>query len=108
MDDVSVDGAGNLSIAFTAEGFTPNLSSDHIHFFFNTPVIMDNVLNAGTGGPNSQSWVVWDGPNPATPYSLDAARNSGATEICALIAGSLHTVNIGTGHCTDISDLLNP
>jgi len=26
--------------------------------------------------------------------------------LCALVAGSLHTVNLGTGHCTDISDLL--
>ena len=106
MDDITVDANGSLAIAFTAQGWTPNLASDHIHFFFNTPEIMENVLNAGTNGPNSQSWVVWDVPNPATPFSLEALRNSGATEVCALIAGSLHTVNIGTGHCTDVSDLL--
>lgn len=106
IDDVTVAANGDLEIAFTAEGWTPNLASDHIHFFFNTPAIMDNVLNAGTNGPNRDSWVVWDAPNPATPYSIDQARASGSTEICALIAGSLHTVNIGTGHCTDISELL--
>ncbi len=106
MDDITVDPNGTLSIRFSPVGFTPNISSDHIHFFFNTPQIMENLLNAGTGGPNAQSWVVWDVPNPATPFTLEQARASGATELCALIAGSLHTVNLGTGHCTDISDLL--
>ena len=104
MDDVSVVD-GRLSVAFTPDGFEPNISVDHIHFFLNVASMADNPLNAGTSGPAPGSWVVWDAPNPATPFSLQQAIDQGATELCALMAGSIHSVNLGTGHCTDITDL---
>jgi hypothetical protein len=105
MDEITaVD--GRLSVAFTANGFTPNTSVDHIHFYFNVGVMADNPLNAGNSGPAPGSWVIWDAPNPATPYTVQQAIDAGATELCALMAGSIHTVNLGTGHCTNIEDLL--
>ena len=104
MDDISVVD-GRLSVAFTPDGFEPNTNVDHIHFFLNVASMADNPLNAGTSGPAPGSWVVWDAPNPATPFTLQQAIDQGATELCALMAGSIHSVNLGTGHCTDITDL---
>ncbi len=106
LDSVTVNANGDLEVAFTPIGFVPDTSIDHIHFFLDVGAAGDNPLNAGVNGPNPGSWVIWDAPNPATPFTAAFAIESGATEICGLLADSRHNVGAGTGTCLPLASAL--
>ena len=73
-------------------GFTPNISSQHVHFFFNT------VTVAQAGVPGGGPWFVYGAPSPFTGYGL-GDKPAGASQMCILVAKSDHSIIPNTGNC---------
>jgi eukaryotic-like serine/threonine-protein kinase len=70
-------------------------ASQHVHIFF------DTVPPEQAGSPGSGPWkLTWNtyGNPPFTQYGL-ANKPVGATQLCALVANSNHSVNLGSGNC---------
>ncbi|MDY7101884.1 MAG: hypothetical protein S0880_11915, partial [Actinomycetota bacterium] len=111
--EVSVDATtGSLVVPFESSGFEPEIAAGqlHVHFYLNVPPMSENELNAGSSGPNSGTWVLWDTPltfantgdNGRQAYTVEQARAAGATQICTIIAEDTHAVIPNTGNCLDL------
>ena len=87
---------GNLyAVDYEVNNFTDGL---HVHIFFN------NVPPEQAGSPGSGPWkLTWGayGNPPFTQYSL-ANRPSNATQMCALVASSNHSIQLNSGNCVDL------
>jgi len=87
---------GNLyAVDYEVNNFTDGL---HVHIFFN------NVPPEQAGSPGSGPWkLTWGtyGDPPFTQYSI-ANRPANATQMCALVANSNHSVQQNTGNCVDL------
>lgn len=91
ITEIRVD--GNLYVV----DYEPNNldSSQHVHIFF------DTVPPEQAGAPGSGPWkLTWNtyGTPPFTQYGI-ANRPAGATQLCALVANSNHSVIQGSGNC---------
>jgi serine/threonine-protein kinase len=94
----------NYSIDYTTENFTESHTGYHIHFFFNT--VPPDKAGLPAGGP----WELHYGPRPFIPDQQMMLKNRPpqATQICALVANSNHTLyyppsgQLTTGNCWDI------
>ncbi|MBI5352297.1 MAG: serine/threonine protein kinase [Chloroflexi bacterium] len=76
----------------------PESSGMHAHMFFN------NVTPEQAGMPGSGPWkLTWGayGNPPFTKYSV-ASRPSNATQMCALVANSNHSIQLNSGNCVDL------
>jgi serine/threonine protein kinase len=96
ITDIQVEGASYLYIV-DYEVFNLD-DSMHVHMFFNT------VPPEQAGSPASGPWkLTWNqyGDPPFTQYGI-ANRPEGATQMCALVARSNHSVLLGTGNCLDL------
>ena len=97
----SLGAPSNFSIEYTTENFTESRTEYHIHFFFNT------VMPENAGKPGTGPWELYYGPSPFTRMQVNA-RPANATQICALVANSDHTLyypasgELNTGNCWDI------
>jgi hypothetical protein len=70
----------------------------HVHIFFN------NVPPEQAGSPGSGPWkLTWGayGDPPFTQYTI-ANRPSNATQMCALVANSNHSIQLNSGNCVDL------
>jgi serine/threonine protein kinase len=74
--------------------------SMHVHIFFNT--VPPEQAGAPGSGPWKLTWNVYGNP-PFTQYGL-ASRPPGATQMCALVAHSNHTVILGSGNCVNLPE----
>lgn len=83
---------GRFSVAFQVAGFTPQVTSQHVHFFF------DTVPPLQAGVPGAGPWFLYGGSSPFTGYSVNE-RPAGATQVCVLVARADHSVIQGTGNC---------
>ena len=83
------------AVAFTTSGFTPSITGNHVHFFYNT------VPPEQAGAPGTGPWAVYAGSSPFTGLPV-VNRPAAATQICVLVANVDHTVIQGTGNCFDI------
>lgn len=87
---------GNLyAVDYEVNNFTDGL---HVHIFFN------NVPPEQAGSPGSGPWkLTWGayGDPPFTQYTI-ANRPSDATQMCALVANSNHSIQLNTGNCVDL------
>lgn len=87
---------GNLyAVDYEVNNFTDGL---HVHIFFNT------VPPEQAGSPGSGPWkLTWGtyGDPPFTQYSI-ANRPEGATQMCALVANSNHSIQLNSGNCIDL------
>lgn len=70
----------------------------HVHMFFNT-VAPEQAGSPGSG-PWKLTWGVYGDP-PFTQYGI-ANRPANATQMCALVANSNHSIILGTGNCVDL------
>ncbi|HEX5840229.1 MAG TPA: protein kinase [Anaerolineales bacterium] len=98
ITDIQVEGASYLYIV-DYEVFNLD-DSMHVHMFFNT------VPPEQAGSPASGPWkLTWNqyGDPPFTQYGI-ANRPEGATQMCALVARSNHSVLLGTGNCVDLPE----
>lgn len=91
-----VEQGGSYVVDYTPIGYTPALPGTHIHFFWNTVP----PQNAGVG-PTQETWILYGGPNPFKEYTV-GARPAAATQMCALVANSDHTVQLNTGNCANL------
>jgi hypothetical protein len=113
ITDISVDGP-DIVVDYEALNYTPKIVDEgtdrHIHFFFPVGPNAEDVRNAGAGGPVLGSWLIWDTPSPFRNgqrqdlggYTVQNARDAGATSLCALVADAVHAVYPGTGNCVDL------
>jgi serine/threonine protein kinase len=82
-------------VEYETFGYTEKLPGMHVHFFFNS------VPPKQAGMPGSGPWYVYGGPRPFKGYGV-TQRPAGATQMCALVANSNHTVIAGSGNCVDL------
>jgi actin-like ATPase involved in cell morphogenesis len=87
-----VDAGDHYEAAFTVSGFTPSMSGQHVHFFWNS------VPPDQAGEPGDGPYVVYAGPSPFTGFSRQT-RPGGATGICIIVANTDHSVVAGSGSC---------
>ena len=94
ITEIRVD--GNLyAVDYEVHNFTDDL---HVHIFFNT-VPPDQAGSPGSG-PWKLTWGAYGDP-PFTQYSI-TSRPPNATQMCALVANSNHSVQPNTGNCVDL------
>ncbi|MFN2290252.1 MAG: serine/threonine protein kinase [Anaerolineae bacterium] len=99
ITEITVDTQGEYVVGFEANGFTPAIPGNHIHFYFNSFTI-DQV---GIGG-DANRWA-WGAPPPFIGYT-EADRPGGATKLCAIVADPNHSVLGGSGNCYPLPDLM--
>lgn len=92
---ISIDSNQQYLIDYTTNGYTPNLSSDHIHFYFNT------ISEINAGQPGSGPWQIYGGPSPFSQYNV-ANKPAAATQLCAIVANPDHSIIVGSGNCFNI------
>ena len=87
---------GNLyAVDYEVHNFTDSL---HVHIFFNT-VPPDQAGSPGSG-PWKLTWGSYGDP-PFTQYTI-ANRPANATQMCALVANSNHSIQLNSGNCVDL------
>lgn len=79
-------------VEYETFGYTEQLPGQHVHFFFNT-VSPDQAGNPGNG-----PWYLWGGPRPFNKYTV-SDKPANATQMCALVANSNHSVIQESGNC---------
>jgi serine/threonine protein kinase len=94
INSITLDG-NNYVVNYATTGYTPQLPGEHIHFFFNT--VSPDQAGVPGGGP----WILYGGPNPFTQYTV-GDKPANATQMCALVANSDHSVIQGTGNCVTL------
>jgi hypothetical protein len=95
ITNITISG-DRYAVYYETPGYTPNVASLHIHFFFNT-VRPENAGTQGSGG----TWILYDLPVPFTGYG-PGDRPAEATQMCALVANANHSVRLGTGNCFNL------
>jgi len=87
---------GNIyAVDYDVHNFTDGL---HVHIFFNT--VPPEQAGSPGSGPWKLTWGAYGNP-PFTQYSI-AARPANATQMCALVANSNHSVQLNSGNCVDL------
>jgi thermitase len=78
-------------INFTPNGYVPLLGGIHTHFYYNTePNTITNKMYSGS-----------------SPYLLDiSTKPANATQICAIVANSNHTIINNSGNCYNLPVIL--
>ncbi|MEW6240584.1 MAG: serine/threonine-protein kinase [Chloroflexota bacterium] len=92
---ITVDSQNRYVVEYETFGFTEQLPGMHIHFFFNT------VPPENAGVPGSGPWILYGGPRPFTGYRV-SDRPGAATQMCALVANSNHSIQYNSGNCVDL------
>lgn len=95
INSITVDDSANYVVDYETFGYEEVLPGMHIHFFFNT------VPLEQAGSPGSGPWYLYGGPNPFTKYR-EIDRPADATEMCALVANSNHSIVAGSGNCVNL------
>jgi molecular chaperone DnaK len=88
--------AGDQYVAsFETIGFTPSMSGQHVHFFW------DTVPPDRAGEPGGGPYVVYAGGSPFAGFG-QGARPDGATAICVTVANVDHSVVPASGTCSPV------
>lgn len=95
INSITVNDTGNYVVEYETFGYTEQLPGMHVHFFFNTVPVEQ------AGSPGSGPWYLYGGPRPFTKYK-ETDRPADATEMCALVANSNHSVVPGSGNCMNL------
>ena len=93
--NITIDDQQRYVVEYETYGYTEQLPDTHVHFFFNT------VYQENAGVPGSGPWIVYGGPRPFTEYAVKD-RPDAATQMCALVANSDHTIQLDSGNCLDL------
>jgi quercetin dioxygenase-like cupin family protein len=95
INNITVDQDNRYIVEYETFGYSEQLPGMHVHFFFNT------VPPEQAGVPGSGPWILYGGPRPFTQYTV-YDRPAQATQMCALVANSDHSVQLNTGNCVDL------
>lgn len=93
--NITIDDQQRYVVEYETYGYTEQLPGVHVHFFFNT------VYQENAGVPGSGPWIVYGGPRPFTGYAVKD-RPEGATQMCARVANSNHSIQLDSGNCVDL------
>lgn len=97
INEITIDDQQRYVVAYETFEYTEQLPGVHVHFFF------DTVTPENAGVPGSGPWFLYGGPRPFTQYTLHD-RPAGATQMCALVANSDHSVQPNSGNCVYLPD----
>jgi len=95
INAISVNDSNQYVVDYETFGYTEKLPGQHVHFFFNT------VPPEQAGMPGSGPWILYGGPRPFTRYKV-SDRPANATQMCALVANSNHSVVAESGNCVEL------
>jgi len=95
INAITVDEQNRYVVDYETFEYTEVLPGQHVHFFFNT------VLPENAGSPGSGPWILYGGPRPFTGYK-ESDRPAAATQMCALVANSNHSVQPNSGNCVNL------
>lgn len=95
INSITVNDAGAYVVEYETFGYTEVLPGMHVHFFFNT------IPPEQAGSPGVGPWYLYGGPRPFTKYR-EVDRPANATQMCALVANSNHSVIQGSGNCMNL------
>lgn len=79
--------------------YSEALPGMHVHFFFNT------VPPEQAGSPAQGPWYLYGGPRPFDDALL-SERPELATQMCILVANPDHSIQIDTGNCYTLPDIV--
>ena len=106
---IRLDG-DSYRVDYAVESFDPltpehggSPDDHHVHFFFDTTPPEHAGTNSDIRGP----WTVWDRSDGDGALLFDAAtvagaQDTGAKQLCVLVADASHGVEQGTGNCVDL------
>ncbi len=93
--NITIDDQQRYVVEYETYEYTEQLPGMHVHFFFNT------VYQENAGVPGSGPWIVYGGPRPFTGYAVKD-RPDGATQMCARVANSNHSIQLDSGNCVEL------
>jgi polar amino acid transport system substrate-binding protein len=107
ITEITLGSNGRYEVYYETHNYNPLISTDpayqHIHFFYNV-YAPETVGVAGVGDSvGGGSWILHDTPSPFTQFTT-GNRPGGATQICALVANSDHSILLDTGNCVEIPE----
>jgi serine/threonine protein kinase len=95
INAITINSSNSYQVDYETFGYTEVLPGQHVHFFFNS------VTPEQAGMPGSGPWILYGGPRPFTGYRV-SDRPGNATQMCALVANSNHTIILESGNCLDL------
>jgi len=95
INAITVDEQQRYVVEYETFEYTEILPGQHVHFFFNT------VSPENAGSPGSGPWILYGGPRPFTGYR-ESDRPAAATQMCALVANSNHSIHPNSGNCLNL------
>lgn len=98
INAITLNDQNQYVVEYETFEYTEALPGMHVHFFFNT------VPPKQAGMPGSGPWKIYGGPRPFTGYSA-SNRPKNASQICALVAHSNHSVVPDSGNCFPLPDV---
>jgi len=98
INGISVNTQGQYVVDYETFEYTETLPGTHVHFFFNT------VPPEQAGVPGNGPWKLYGGPRPFTGYR-PTDRPQNASQLCALVANSNHSVIAESGNCFPLPDV---
>lgn len=94
---ITLDDQNRYVVEFITQNFTAQIPGIHIHFFF------DTVPPEQVGMGSSGNRLMHSGPSPFRGFAV-SDRPPQATQICALVANSDHSVILESGNCFKLPD----
>ena len=95
INSITINSSSQYVVDYETFGYTEVLPGMHVHFFF------DTIPPEQAGSPGSGPWYLYGGPRPFTGYG-ESDRPAQATQMCALVANSNHSVIAGSGNCVNL------
>ena len=93
--NITIDDQQRYEVEYETYGYTEQLPGLHVHFFFN------NIYQENAGVPGTGPWILYGGPRPFTGYTVNDRPND-ATQMCARVANSNHSIQLDSGNCVDL------
>jgi serine/threonine protein kinase len=99
INGITLDNQARYIVDYETFVYTEVLPGQHVHFFFNT------VPPEQAGNPGKGPWYLWGGPRPFDKFK-QSDRPAAATMMCSLVANPDHSVQLNSGTCTLLPDIV--
>jgi hypothetical protein len=96
---ITLDNQQRYVIDYETFEFSEQLPGMHLHFFFNTVPVEQ------AGIPGEGNWMIYGGPRPFAAIE-QSQRPEKASQICALVANADHSVQLNSGTCAILPDVV--
>ena len=108
IDSILIGGS-SLEIAWTAAGFTPDVTGFHAHFYWGDQPAAASGTNAGDFGESVGNWELTDDqPFVSGGFMRPSNRPLGVDTVCVTVADSSHgVVDPAVEDCAPLPDLVS-